>query len=467
MIFPVSNEGYSLFLEGQVALSQVEHNGMKIDTDYLDNKILETEARIEKLAEGLKKDKDCRKVYKTWKRRYGVSTNLGSREQLGTILFDVFKIKGGAATRGGRWKADKDALEDIDLPFIHKFLEVEKLKKANTTYLKGIKREVDSNGFLHPSYNLNLVATFRSSADSPNVQTMPIRDEDMSSLIRPCFIPRHSKWRFTERDFSGIEVRTCACNCKDPNLIKYIYDKTSDMHRDLAQQLFMLDADDVSKKARYAAKNGFTFPEFYGDFWASCAKNLWSKIIRMEITTEKGIPLLDHLKTKGIKTLGEFQPSMDPKKGTFMQHVKQVEDDFWKRRFKIYGQWKWDIWNQYVAQGYLDTLSGFRCSAIMDKKQASNYGPQGDAAHCLLWCLIRVQKLLKKYKLRACITGQIHDSLLADVHQNDLKAYAEITEKVMSHDIRKHWDWIIVPLESELEAAPAGKSWYEKKKVEF
>lgn len=467
-MIPITNEGMHLFMAGQIALAEVEYCGMKIDTQYLYRRIEETDAKIKSLSEGLKTDKDCRKVYKVWQKKYGAKTNLGSREQLGTILFDVLKIEGASETqRGGRWKTDRDALEDVTLPFVEKFLQVEKLKKANTTYLKGIQREVDSDGFLHPSFSLNLVATFRSSCSEPNLQNIPIRDIDIANIVRPCFIPRNSKWQFTERDFSGIEVKTCACNCKDPKLIEYVSSKTADMHRDLAQQLFLLKKKQVSKLARYCAKNGYVFPEFYGDFWASCATNLWTKLIRMKVCTEDGLPIIEHLKKKGIVKLGKFVPNENPMPNTFMYHVKQVEEDFWKRRFKVYGKWKWDVWNLYCEQGYLDTLSGFRITSILDKKAASNYGPQGDAFHCLLWCLIRVQKLIKKYKLRACITCQIHDSLIADVHEKDLKTYSEITEQVMTHDLLKHYKWIIVPMESELEAAPAGKSWLEKKKVEF
>lgn len=469
MITPITTEGYKLFLEGQIALAEVEHNGMCIDTVYLDNKIEETDKRIRELSAGLRKDKDCRQVFKAWKKKYGEKTNLGSREQLGSILFDVLKIEGGSSTGAAkaRWRTDKDALEDMDLPFVHKFLEVEKLKKANTTYLKGIRREVDSKGFLHPSFNLNLVATFRSSSSSPNTQNWPIRDPEMAAIIRPCMKPRHKDRQIGEKDLSGAEVRTAACYCKDKALITYICNKNTDMHRDTAADAFILKKKQVSKNIRYVAKNKCVFPMFYGSWYFDCAKNMWISIDRMQLTTEDGIPLKKHLQSKGINSLGDLNPNTEPVPGTFIHHMKKVEHTFWKVRFKQYDQWKWDIWNKYCETGYIDTLTGFRCSAIMDRKQATNYSIQGSAFHLILWSLIKIQKQMKKYKMRTKIIGQIHDSLLVDIGKKELKDFHEISEKVMTQDLLKHWKWICVPIEAELEVAAAGKSWHEKHKIEF
>jgi len=231
---PITHEGYKLFHAGTLALSQVEHNGMCVDTEYMKKTIAKLDTRISRLSDDLKENSDCKKVYKAWKQRYGLKTNLGSHDQLGKILFDVMKIKGGETTGSGRWKSDKNALEDIDIPFVKKFLEVEKLKKARSTYLRGIFREVDSNGFLHPSFNLHTTATFRSSCSEPNMQNVPIRDPDIASLIRPCFISRWKDGQICEYDFSGLEVRVNGCYNKDPKLLTYIRDPSTDMHRDMA-----------------------------------------------------------------------------------------------------------------------------------------------------------------------------------------------------------------------------------------
>lgn len=385
---PITHQGYNLFHQGQIAFAKMEHAGMKIDVEYLDRKIKETDDQVKVLSEQLRTDKDCRKVFKAWKRRYGVKTNLGSREQLGTILFDVLKIKGGIDTGKGRWRADRDILEDIDLPFVRKFTQVEKLKKAASTYLRGIRREVDTKGFLHPSFNLNTVVSYRPSVDSPNTANIPIRDDEMASLIRPAFIPRNSSRQIAEKDFSGIEVRVAGCYTKDPALLKYIRDPSTDMHRDQSMECYILKKGQVTKDIRSCTKGKFVFAEFYGDWWLSCARALWVAIDRQHLVTVDGVPLKKHLRSKGIHGLGVLDPDVDPKPGTFAYHIKEVERKFWKERFRKYDQWKWDWWNAYLELGYFDTYTGFRCSGVMDRKQAVNYPIQG--------CLAAESRVLTK-----------------------------------------------------------------------
>jgi DNA polymerase I-like protein with 3'-5' exonuclease and polymerase domains len=145
--------------------------------------------------------------------------------------------------------------------------------------------------------------------------------------------------------------------------------------------------------------------------------------------------------------------------------MRQVEKDFWYKRFKVYAQWKKDWYADYLELGYFDTLTGFRCSGVMDRKQAVNYPIQGSAFHCLLWCLIRIRKLLHKYHLKTKLIGQIHDSLLSDIYKGELKDYYEIVHKVMTEDLVRHWkSWIIVPMDVEFEVAPVGHSWKDKQK---
>ena len=464
---PITNEGYKLLHNGSLCLSQIEHNGMKIDMRYLERTIKKIDKDITHLTSDLKESRSCRKVYKLWRRKYGLKTNIGSRDQLGHILFEELKVKGASTTAKGRWKADKEAIEDIKIPFVKKFIEVEKLKKARSTYLGGIFREVDSHGFLHPCYNLHIPATYRSSVSDPNTQNIPIRDEEVASIIRPCFIPRASNRQIAELDFSGVEVRVSACYNKDPNLLTYIRDETTDMHRDMAMECYRLLIEQMTKDIRYCAKNKFVFPQFYGDWFFSCAQSLWVAIDRMSLKTAQGIPLKKHLREHGIRSLGVLDPKIPPRPGTFIYHLKQVEKRFWEERFPVYAQWKWDWWNAYVKKGYFDTYTGFRCSGLMDKKQASNYPVQGSAFHCLLWCLIKIQKAIKKYKMKTVLIGQIHDSVLSDIAKGELKDYVEIAYNIMTKELRKHWKWIIVPIEADCEVAPVGESWYKKAKLDM
>jgi len=458
---PINNKGYKLLHQGCLALSQVEMNGMKIDVDYTQRAIQATAKRIDKLEDELKKDE----VFKTWRKRYGSRLNINSREQLGEVLFNILKYPCPERTKTGRPKTDEAILERVDIGFVAKFLKVMKLKKAKSTYLEGILRET-TDGFLHPFFHLNMARTFRSSSSDPNFQNIPVRDPIIKKLVRRMFIARPNH-RIVEVDYNGAEICCAACYHKDPVMIKYIKDDTKDLHRDMAMQCYKLKLSQVNKEIRYCGKNMFVFPQFYGDYYLMNAKSLWEAMVRLKLKTNDGTPLIKHIKAKGIKGLGSLYPKDKPKAGTFVKHLQEVENDFWGRRFKVYNEWKKEWYDEYLENGYFETLTGFRIEAVMRRNQVINTPVQGSAFHWLLWSLIEINKVLRKHKMKSLIIGQIHDSIVSDVHKKEVKNYLEIVQQVMTQDIRKHWKWIIVPLAIEAEVAPIGGSWYEKKEIEL
>jgi DNA polymerase I-like protein with 3'-5' exonuclease and polymerase domains len=77
--------------------------------------------------------------------------------------------------------------------------------------------------------------------------------------------------------------------------------------------------------------------------------------------------------------------------------------------------------------------------------------------------LIRIIRRIRKIKLDAKVICQIHDSVIADVHEDDVERYVIEARKIMVEELPEEWRWIIVPLEVEAEVAPVGESWYEKK----
>lgn len=215
-----------------------------------------------------------------------------------------------------------------------------------------------------------------NSCSNPNLQNIPVRNKEIAQYARRCFIPRDDH-HLVEIDFSGIEVRIGISLHKDPMMIKYVTDPNSDMHRDMAEQIYKLDRSEITKDIRYVAKNQFVFPEFYGSYYIQCAKHLWDSIDLLKLKTVSGIPLKKHLRKKGIKELGKLDPKEKPIKGTFEHHLKEVEQDFWGNRFKIYAQWKKDYYNEYLEKGYFDYPTGFRVKGIYNRKEVSNFGTQG------------------------------------------------------------------------------------------
>ena len=456
---PTTLDAYSLLHRGTLALSQVEANGIRIDVDYLTEARSRTQRKVLELEEELRQSD----AWKLWRKRFGAKANLRSRSQLGDVLFKDLKFTSTKQTKGGKPKVDEDVLGSIDFPFVQSYLRMEKLKKADATFLSGIEQET-VNGFLHAMFDLNTARTFRSSSSRPNFQNFPIRDPELGKLIRRCFVPRPGRV-LVEIDYGSIEVRVAACYHKDPVMLEYIHDTSKDMHRDMASQIYCCEPGQVSKKMRYAAKNQFVFPQFYGSYWAQCAPALWDFIAKFSLAVDDKIPVKRWLRDHGIKRLGEVPNHGDPCKGTFYRHVQEVERDFWGRRFRVYDQWKKDWYSAYLRDGGFTSLTGFRIDGMMSRNDVINYGIQGSAFHCLLWSLIRLQREIRRRKMKTKIVGQIHDSLLADVPEDELDDWLALAKEVMTEEIRREWGWIIVPL--TIEAEVGRRSWHDKKPVEI
>jgi hypothetical protein len=234
----------------------------------------------------------------------------------------------------------------------------------------------------------------------------------------------------------------------------------------MAKQLFMVDKFDKSIPEHYvlrqAAKNGFVFPEFYGDYYKNCAIGMaciWGQLGQGRWKPGEGIKmpegtLADHFISKGIKSLDNFA-----------EHVQKIEADFWGKRFSDYADWKERWWNIYKKYGYVDLLTGFRCSGVMDKKQTINYPVQGAAFHCLLWTFTRLDEIMRKEGWVTRLIGQIHDSILLDVLPSELEYVVKTANRVASEELTEAWKWLIVPMEVDFEITPIDGSWADKTKL--
>jgi len=462
MITPIRKEGYELFQQGLLEFAQLEVNGIRIDLPLLES----TKARLEKQIRTLHDELQEDKVWRLWRREFGDKAKLTSHRQLADILFHKLGFEAKSQTESGQDSADDEALQKIDHPFVQKLSRFYRYSKALGTFLKGIEREIAPDGRLHPSFLLHTARSFRSSSAEPNFQNFPVRDKEISEIIRSLVIAS-PKSVLVENDFKGIEVALSAAYHKDPNFISYITTPGKDMHRDMAAQIYLLKPKEVDKDIRYGAKNRFVFPQFYGDYYLSCAQALWEWIDKGKLLGPDGKSLFRHLKRQGITGLGACDPDESPEEGTFEAHLQEVENDFWNNRFRVYGKWKRTWYDLYMERGYFDLLTGFRVEGFYNRKQVCNYPIQGSAFHCLLWSLIRINRLLRKYSLRSKVVGQIHDSLLGDVRIREIRDYLEIVEQVTTVDLRKHYDWLIVPPEIEYEIAPPGKSWFAKREIVF
>lgn len=462
-MIPTTKDAFKLLLDGSLVFAAMESAGIRIDMDYLDRTEKELKVKITELESKIKQDP----VWKEWKKVYKDKANLGSKDQLGHVLFNVLGYECKERTATGRPKADKATLQALDLPFLHDYRRIDKYKNVISKSFHGIRREV-VDGFLHPFFNLHTVVTFRSSSDSPNFQNWDARDPEKAALVRDCFIPRKGR-HLAEVDFKGIEVSVAASRTKDPVLMKYVSDSTTDMHRDTAMQLFFLEKSQVDKKTtRDWAKNRFVFPQFYGDVYFQCADYIWDGVVNESVRipgTETSIR--EHLQANGIRELGDCSAGAYTKPGTFVHHCRGVESSLWNDRFRVYAAWKRKQYDYYRRKGGFRTLTGFYVhwakGGILNKNEATNYDIQGSSHHCDLWTIIQVHRWLRKHKMKTLLTGQVHDSLIADVPDEELQDFLDKVMDVIANDLPRHFSWIKVPMVAEAEVTDIDCSWYRKR----
>ena len=401
-------EAKELFLRGVQALCDVERNGIRVNIDG----IKESEAKVTEIIKEKEENLREHDIFQMWQKIYGKKFNIESPAQLGNILYNHMGFECPEQTENGQNKTDESVLMQLNEPFVEDYIRVKKYKKLFSTYIKNIIHKTQNNGkyhLLHPFFHLNLVQTYRSSSSDPNFQNFPKRDEEIARYIRECFIPRDNHY-LLEIDYGQLEVRFAAIYHEDDVMLRYLFDPSTDMHKDTACDLYKLPPEEVTKGVRHASKNKFVFPEFYGSFYKIVSKDLWDAIDMNHLATNSGVPLKTHLETQGIYDLEGFT-----------DHVKVAEDIFWNKRFRKYTRWKEEWVDQYYRQGWMQTKPGFVMQGLMRRNQIINYPVQSTAFHCLLKSLIRINRLLKKKRMRSMIVGQIHDSLVCDVHKNETR----------------------------------------------
>ena len=472
---PIQADAYKLLHDGVLTFSRAEQAGMRIDVEYCERKkrhLTRKEQRLERLLESTSLARQWRHVYKN-------KTNFNSDYQLSNILYKKRGIEPPKLTASGQGSTDEETLKEVaqhDLPELQRILDLRKVRKTRDTYLDAFLRE-QVKGYIHPFLNLHTVRTYRGSVDSPNLQNIPKRDPWQMGVCRRAIFPRPGH-QFLEVDFGALEVAISACYNHDPNLIEYQRTDPGAMHSDLCYQIFVLGVYDEQikqagalkkipelKTLRDATKNGFTFPQFYGDYHARNAVDIASKWCGLSKEGKwkkgQGLPMPDggtvasHFIRNGIKSLEDFT-----------EHMRKIEEDFWGRRFKVYADWK-DQWiEKYRKQGYIDMHTGFRCSGVMSRNDAINYPIQGSAFHCLLWSFIKVDQIAYEEGWNSRLVNQIHDSMILDVHPDELEHVARTIRRVTCVELPKAWPWIVVPLDVEMDCTKIDCSWNMKEGYE-
>jgi len=430
---------------------KASNRGMKVDSEYC-NTQLKTMGNI---ISNLQKRAEATDDYKQWYKQYGNKTNLTSGAQLLYFLKNIKKFNLTKKTERGTFSTDKFVIQEFaDESPLLKILLMINTKKTQADYFHSILRET-VNGRMHPSFNFNLIGSYRSSASNPNVHNFPKRDPFGKKLVRNAIRPSDGR-RIRGLDFSGAEVSANASITNDQNLVSYLRDG-GDMHLDTGMDIYKInDVELMTKPIRQTAKGGLVFPFFYGDYYLQCAGPLWDAA---HVTGTNALKLKDgtllstHMESVG---LGD--------KNSFVNHLKRVEDIFWNERFYGVAEWRRNTWDEYCKNGFIRLKQGFELNAVKSRNSLLNAPGQSLGFHFLSYAAILIDDFLEKSNFKTSILSEIHDELIFDAFDDEWPEIEPFVVNAMVNEVPKHWSFINVPLGVDMDISEIDGRWGETKK---
>ena len=391
-------------------LAGMEMTGVCLDT----NSLKETSELFTKRMEDLEK-----KIYD----EAGEKFNISSPKQVGDILFGKMKlVDKPKKTRTGQFVTSEDVLQQLrsNAPIVANILDYRGLKKLLGTYVDALPKLINPRtGHIHTSFNQTITATGRLSSSDPNLQNIPVRDDD-GKEIRKCFIPEPG-CLFFSADYSQIELRIMAHLSGDENMIE-AFREGFDIHRATAAKIWHESMDDVTDAQRKKAKQA-NFGIIYGITTYGLAQ-------RMEIPNNEARQLIDDY----FKTFPKVHAYMEKAKEEARQKG-YAETLFGRRRYLP------DI------NSHNGTVRGFA------ERNAINAPIQGSEADIIKVAMIRIWRRFKAEGIRSKMILQVHDELNFSVYPDE----KEKVEKIVLEEMQGAYK-LAVPLIAD---AGWGKNWLE------
>lgn len=358
-------------------------------------------------------------------RQAGEKFNINSPMQLGKILFEKLQLPAPKKSKKGTYSTSADILEKLagEYKIVRDVLDCRHFQKLLSTYIDGFKPLIDpATGLVHTTYNQVLTTTGRLSSTNPNLQNIPVRDEEGREL-RKLFVARSSDRILIDADYSQIELRLLAhfSGCKE--LIE-AYRENRDIHALTASQVFGVPLESVTPSQRRAAK-AVNFGIIYGisEFGLASGLNISNKQAGEYIR-------------KYFETYSDVKKYMDSNVAYAREH------------------------------GYVTTLLGRK--RVIPEIKSSNYNLrsfgeraamnmplQGSSADIIKIAMCNVFNRLKKEGLRSKLILQVHDELVIDAYESERETVTEILQTEMENAVQ-----LKVPLTVEVHC---GRNWYEAK----
>ena len=391
-------------------LANMEYEGIHVSkkaledmSDELDERIKILEASIHTLA--------------------GSEFNIASPKQLGIVLFEDLGLPPVKKTKTG-YSTSVEVLEQLQhsheiIPLI---MEYRVLTKLNSTYAKGLVKDITRKGKIHTRYEQTLTQTGRLSSVNPNLQNIPTRIEE-GKKIRKAFIPASDDRVILSIDYSQIELRVLAHMAQDKGMID-AFTHDLDIHTKTASEVNGVSLDEVTPTMRREAK-AVNFGIVYGISDFGLSNNLG-------ITRKRAKEFID----KYLETFSGVNKYMT------------------------------DIVEFAKEHGYVETLYNRRRAlpeinaknkivASLNARLAMNTPIQGTAADIIKLAMINAFDYIEKTEVDAKLLLQVHDELIFDVNKDVVDEFTIEMVKIMEEAVE-----LDVKLKAE---ASSGSSWYDTK----
>lgn len=369
-------------------LSNIERNGAFVDAKLLGEQSIELGERMVELE---------RKAYDI----AGQEFNLGSPKQLGMILFDQLKLPVIKKTPTGSPSTAEDVLQELalDYPLPKVLMEYRMLAKLKSTYTDKLPLMINpTTKRIHTCYHQAVAATGRLSSTDPNLQNIPIRNEE-GRRIRQAFVAPPG-YKILAADYSQIELRIMAHLSEDAGLLS-AFEQELDVHRATAAEVFGVGLEQVTHEMRRSAK-AINFGLIYGMSAFGLAKQL-------------------HLGRNEAQQYIDRYFERYPGVQRYMNETRALAHE----------------------QGFVETLFGRRLYLpdinarnknlqLAAERTAINAPMQGTAADIIKTAMIAVDAWLAESQLDARMIMQVHDELVLEVAEDQVDAVSEPLRKFMS-----------------------------------
>lgn len=332
----------------------------------------------------------------------GETFNIASPKQVGDILFGKMQLlEKPKRTKTGQYVTSEEVLQQLrgKAPIVDDILNYRGMKKLLGTYVEALPKLINKRtGHIHTSFNQAITATGRLSSSDPNLQNIPVRDDD-GKEIRKCFIPDEG-CRWFSADYSQIELRIMAHLSADENMTE-AFREGFDIHRATAAKIWKESMDQVSDSQRKKAKQA-NFGIIYGITAFGLSQ-------RMDIPTGEARKLIDDY----FETF--------PKVHQYMEDVKRMA------REKGYAE------TLYGRRRYLPDINSHNGTVRgFAERNAINAPIQGTEADIIKLAMIRIWKRFKDEGIRSKMTLQVHDELNFSVYPNE----AEKVERIVLEEMQ-------------------------------